>query len=665
MSKPDRKRLLIIAGVLIWFGSVVGVYFFYHKPVSTGQVLALLVDIKNFLGGLLVTLAAAGLGRRILPASRLHPLERVAVQAAAGYGVGGVGVLCLGVAGGLVPWLLWLLTLLLIVLNLRQIKAWTGDFSAVVDLWREAGTIEHLAGGICGVLVIFQLGLVLSPPVKWDALVYHLQFPRQYLDAGRFVFVPENPFWGYPQLVEMLFTWSGGLLGLDSAPGTGWWAGVILLTGVMGCVASRQPEPGSTNFSSARGAWMAAAVLMAGFTFRALFTWAYVDLFVALMGLAVIISTFEWVETNDRTWMIWAGLFIGGAVSAKWTAAFIVFVPIAGIWVTMGGLKTRLQNLTLCGLAAAAVGSIWFIKNLVATGNPFYPYFFQTQWVDTYRIQLFHTPPEVIHWLQVALLPAALSVQGIDSASGFSADIGPFLLIFSIPAFIVFRRDRMIKILGISLSLGWICMGGGMLLYSYLMQTRLYFSLIPGVALAAGWGWNWVQAQQAAGIRLRRVAGVIVLFVMGLMVWQDAGYQIRSQPAVYLYGARTRQEYLENELGWYASVMQRLSDLPEGAKVMMIQEPRGYYAPLSVRADPWLDRFFVDLRVAGGVDGLETYWRTQGFTHILVNQMGVEYARVRPGQEQMDEWKQFDRFFASLGKPVDMGGSYLLYSLAR
>src|SRR3990170_4171559 len=74
----------------------------------------------------------------------------------------------------------------------------------------------------------------LAPPLAWDALVYHLELPRQYLSAGRIVFVESNLFVGFPQLAEMLYTWAMALRSGQTAAVLGWIVGLLALLGTAG-----------------------------------------------------------------------------------------------------------------------------------------------------------------------------------------------------------------------------------------------------------------------------------------------------------------------------------------------------------------------------------------------------------------------------------------------
>jgi hypothetical protein len=87
-----------------------------------------------------------------------------------------------------------------LIVSCRPGRSW--DFGEKVIL---------LLGGVVLLLAVFQ---VLTPPSDYDALMYHLYAPVQFLREGRLFPMPENIQANYPFTVDMLFT-IGLALGSD------------------------------------------------------------------------------------------------------------------------------------------------------------------------------------------------------------------------------------------------------------------------------------------------------------------------------------------------------------------------------------------------------------------------------------------------------------------
>ncbi len=161
-----------------------------------------------------------------------------------------------------------------------------------------------------GLLVVWQAFYALAPPVKWDTLAYHLELPKQYLAEGRYLFLVDNPLWGRSQIVEVLYTWAMSLRGLETATMLAWCFGVVFIVGVFGYVQ---------QLVSASAGVVAVTAIMAGYTFRGMLSWGYVDALVALYGFAVLVLSLSAEESPEKEWFTWVGVFCGLALGVKFT----------------------------------------------------------------------------------------------------------------------------------------------------------------------------------------------------------------------------------------------------------------------------------------------------------------------------------------------------------
>jgi hypothetical protein len=319
--------------------------------------------------------------------------------------------------------------------------------------------------------------------------------------------------------------------------------------------------------------------------------------------------------------------------------------------------------LTAAGIVFLAV-SPWLARNLMVTGSPLYPYFFGTQWFDAARLASANPPNENIQWWLHLLLPFSSTWAGIDSAPGFSADLGPLLLLFALPGLLVYWRHAQTKFMAVLLGVTALGLGVASLRQEHLMQTRLYFAALPALAIPCGWGWHWLQRQVLEGVRMRRIFGAAAALVIVLALWQDSFALARMSPLAVTFGAQTRQQYLENNLGVTAAAMQELEKLPPDARTLFLWEPRGLYAPLNTQADLWIDRWRTDRRELNSAEQILQRWKSLGFTHLLVYQQGVELYRPQPGQSASADWTVLEDLVDLLPPPQSVTGkTYSLYPL--
>jgi hypothetical protein len=197
----------------------------------------------------------------------------------------------------------------------------------------------------------------------------------------------------------------------------------------------------------------------------------------------------------------------------------------------------------------------------------------------------------------------------------------------------------------------------------YLQQVRLYYVLLPSMALAAGMGWHVTERISAAGVRLNRVLGVLAILVLILGIWREAIVVARLNPAGALLATNSEEQYLDDALGWYAPVMRALHELPEDSRTLFLWEPRGLYAPLNTKPDVWIERWYLDRQSIGSPDAILRSWREEGFSHLLVYTVGAGYEHGTRPELKASDWVALNELLASLEEPISFGGTYQLYRL--
>jgi len=655
-ERPSAPRIARFVIALLWGSAVLIGYYYVHKPVSLPLAAALGRALLDLFAALALTGLAGGAGRRLLPALELAPLERFAVQAALGWGLFGLLWLGLGLLGLYSSWTAWALLVIGWALLRRENLGWLNELQAVKRLWNRAGRFgKSLALGNLA-LVGGQLLFALAPPFKWDTLMYHLELPRRYLQAGRFLFLDGNPYWGHPQLGEMLYTWAVALRGWETAGALGWCFVAVLLLGVWGTTARR---------AGATSGCLAITALLVGLSFRGMLSWAYVDGLAALYGYAVLIALLSMLENRPRHWYRWAACFVGFALGIKLTAGILLpIVMLAPILSRKQAASKWWLHLLEAGAISLVVFLPWLLKNAVFTGNPLYPHIWQTDWMSQDRLAYYRGAGEALGW-QSVWLPMAVTWLGVEGSAGFSADIGPLLALFALPGLIAHRRARDARLVALWVLVGWVAIVVGGCYSRTLWQTRLYFILLPPVALAAGWGWETIRGIIVSGARLARVIGVLVVLVLTFSLWQDAVSLARLNPAAVLLGTRSPEQYLDDSLGWYAPAMRALHDLPHESRPLLLWEPRGLYAPPQTEADVWIDRWYVDRRTIGDPQAILEIWRAEGYTHLLVYSSGADFERQHRSELTSADWQALDDLLSCLSPPTDFGGVYRLYSLSE
>jgi hypothetical protein len=205
---------------------------------------------------------------------------------------------------------------------------------------------------------------------------------------------------------------------------------------------------------------------------------------------------------------------------------------------------------------------------------------------------------------------------------------------------------------------------------SYLLQSRLYFAFFPVLALLAGAGYLALKGDLVPGVRLGRIAAVLVLLVMAFNVF-ELGVQVSRMGAPQAFlGLRSDADYLADNLGAYAAAMQAVRDLPAGSRTLLVFEPRSLYCRPGCTPDDVLD-LWMRSRYPSAEDALPlpneeilAGWRQAGYTHLLYYRLGADFIRDEGRMPYAaGDWQALEDLTAQLAPVQDFVTAYTLYSL--
>ena len=642
--------------LLLWLSLVVGGYYYAHKPLDVPQAAALARIALQTGGAAALLCVSGGLGAHLFRSEHLSGPENALVQAAAGMGVMAAAWLLVGLAGLFRPAVAWGMLIAGLLLFRHDLLPWGQQWRVTFP----AGRLPRLLVSALTLFVLLHLGYALAPPVRWDALMYHLDIPRRYLLAGRFLFLPQNPYWGQPQLGALLYTWAMALAGGPSAAVLGWGAAAMLSLALWS--AARRLFGGLPALA-------ALTALLLGATWRGLFSWAYVDVFAALYGGAVSVLLLGWLRSGEPRLLRWGAVCAGLALDAKLTAGALL-LPLAAaplLFSASPGWR-RLKTAAQAVAASLLVFAPWMLLSAAFTGSPLYPQVWDTPWVDALRRAYFSYQAQggypLWHWLGLPLSATWFGLEGagVPGTPTWGADLGPWLVALALAGLALSPKRREARFLGLFLLAWW---GGSALgaLYSPLLaQPRLFFALFPAVALLAAAGWQAVEATRLPQARLGRVAAALLLLSLGLALWSEGRTFAVLNPLAAITGSEPQTAYLQRALGTYAPAMQALEALPADSRVLFLWEPRGLYAPASAEPDYWIDRWYL-LRRAGLTPAEILHrWRSQGYTHVLLNRAGAQFEFDTRPQLTAADRAALRALLGALTPTADLG-DYRLYAL--
>lgn len=642
MNRSQARWLLVPAGVLLWFMAVLPAYYVVHKPIvgfpastpptnspDAQRIASTIVSLLADLGLLALTLTvAAAWGSRIgrwLGLDFESGLERWTLGTTLGLGLLGSVVFGLGVAGGLYAGVGYAVLALLLVGGLPEVRAlgrWI--FTSLRQARLRPIPWLWLYVGFTGLVA---LGLALLPPTGWDALVYHLQGPRLYLEAHRLTAIPANFYLNWPAQVEMLFTW-GMLLKGDTLAKLLHWVFWPLTATLLYILTRRSVSPRAGRWAVALWASVPFAAQLAGL--------AYVDLGLTAFVLACVYTFLRWAESPSDGWLAFSALLAGLAIAAKYTAAtwlgLLLLLLVYHAWrhhrQSMGWIGIRAAGFALI---AALVVVPWLAKNWIVTGNPIFPFALGgTGWNPTREAWLtwpghgYSDNP-----LDYLVLPWTMTVLGTSGTAAFDATVGP-LLLFLVPLALFFRRRPQAVNYALILVAGQFLYFAAMLYrYIYLAQTRLFLPAIPLLCLAGAYAVYRLPAWDRSSLRLSWVVGAVAALVLAVTLLTEVHAFLAFHPLAPLVGLESREGFLARRLGAYYEVTCYLNEqLPAGTKPIFLWEPRGYYSRHTTLADATLDNL-AQLRLAySNAQAALAALDADGFTHLLLYRSGLEFIQL-------------------------------------
>lgn len=664
-TEPDparRRRLLSAVLAFLWLVVIVGLYYVGHKPFDLSLARSLARAGLQLGASLALMSLAGGLGRRLSAGlvQELPPLARMASEAALGLGVLSVGWLLLGATLGTSPLLAWGLLIVLGLAVGRPALCWWGALRNLARLQRQAGRAGLAMALLAGVILFGTLIVALAPPLRFDSLVYHLAIPRAYLEHGRITYLPDNMFWGMPQLVEVLFTWVMALAGDPAGPALEWLAGSLALAGLLGYVSW---------LCNPRAGWVAVAAMLSGFTLASSLAWGYGSWVAFLYGWATLLWLHRWRERGGRARLLLAGVFSGFALGTKYTAGVLLLAGLGVVgWQTRRSARHSLSAMVMYSSAATLAFSPWMVKNILATGNPFYPLLFPSGAMDGVRLFFYQQHPPWGTWLDAVLLPLRATLYSVEGMTGYGASIGPLLLGLGALAWVGWQKRTAgsqvaISTAGLVAVLGLLIWALASRFSGLLSQTRLYLSIFPALALLAAAGFDNLAALESARLRLSWVVSWVVVFVLGLTALQVGVQTVRMGALRVLANDLAPGDYVANNLGWYSPAAQALRELPPGSSALMLWEPRSLYCAPQCEPDEVLDRWIHAYRTLQDPQAITRNWQEQGYSHLLYYRLGAEFIRQDDRRYEPGAWLALDAFLAGLSQVEDFGETYTLYRL--
>jgi len=407
------------------------------------------------------------------------------------------------------------------------------------------------------VLVLMAISALIAaqaPPSTLDELAYHLAVPWTWVKEGRAIELPLNSHSYFPLGVESADLPFLSILGT----GGGIPSHFLHLFAAIAVTALLLRRTGDCPILAAAVVATPALALTAG--------WSLVDW--VLLGVAVAL-----VEAEDEATVAAA---LGAGLLTKYT-----FIPIAIIAI----LVTRKFRGALPGVA---IGSIFFIRNLVLTGNPIAPF-------------LSAVAPHVTHYRTGAFISDYIfDGRFIDESLGAS-------LLMTIPL-----AAGLLPLIFIAAEVA---------LLFFAPSARL---LVPFFAIPA-----------TRALPPTRVVRALLAIAIGVQLFLIAYFTERTEAFALLAGRLSDDQYLTRVRPSVATIAAVDGALPENSRTMVIGLSETYWFQHRVRGGGNFDGPRVSAYLdTGSVDALYSRLRHDGITHVAVISATPPTAEAKKSEER-------------------------------
>jgi 4-amino-4-deoxy-L-arabinose transferase-like glycosyltransferase len=400
----------------------------------------------------------------------------------------------------------------------------------------------------------------LAPETEYDALWYHLNLPRLWLDAGRPVDVVQE----YPSLYPL--TWElvyGAGLAMGGA------VAAKLLHFCCLLILAATVAMAWRLYASTSSPWAAVGLLVTAPTILWEATTAYDDLAIGMFASVACYTLARFATTGHSSWLTASAIEFGLAAATKHLGLVVLTAALAVLvwdcWRRQTAFRPVARAVITLGIVAILLPLPWYARAWYGSGNPFFPELYgvfgggpAARWdiVANQRLATFKAHFGLGHGpAAVARLPWDVTVH----AALFGGSFGPLWLILIPGCLLAWRKGRGAAFVGI-----------GVLVYVAVwaspvssFQLRFLVPVAGALALLAADGWRRliVEADDVP-FGVRRTAGIAILVFAYLNLppfsalqeadrVQDLGWLthvMRKVPAAVVTGRESEAEYLARVL---------------------------------------------------------------------------------------------------------------------
>ncbi len=586
--------------------ALVALFVAWTRPLAAAAA-----NLTPLLFALVFVAAFIGLGapliRRLLPDA--DRTDQILVSSVCGAGMTGALTFFSSLAAFVEPalWAAWTL-LGLLLFGWAALRYRTAGSRA--ERWTH-GALGSLAVVILAVNLIQLIPMLVSPVASTDAMEYHLMIPKIILATEQLTVLPSLVESNYPCLASYIYLLVIPLAGDVACKALHFWAGIGLLVAIARLVARVAPK---ANRLVAPALYVTMPVAVN------LFAWAWNDNLFVLCVLLALGQMLDYHDDPGRSGsvrhLVAAGLLLGIAAWTKYTIVMILLGLAPLLLIAIWRWRWRPAHVVALALPIGLISLLVFVKNLVFTGNPFYPFlhsiFPSPFWTDAAAVY-FHDalrrweiPQWTWHTFVTFPIHLVLRPRLIDVHIG----ILPLAAVFFVFNRGASRSQTFLKVFLLCHLFAW-----------YIIQTETR-SLLTFLAVLLALASPGLESAVLNGTGRRRPYLVAIatgaLAALGVTVVSS---YVLTDPVRYFFRLESRRDFLMREVEAYP-VLEWLNTHDEVAGAVLVGLKRPYYAAKPIWFSAFSDPPIAERLTEEGATPAELAARlkTLGATHIVVDQ---------------------------------------------
>lgn len=518
------------------------------------------------------------------------------------------GIVLLSLSGLLRPAFIWALVLVPFILIRRERKEWRSWWKVVFGSFSVRKKSAYFK--IMNLLFLVSFGglflATLTPEIGGDALTYHLNLPKVFLRQGSLtpVFLDYNSY--FPLLMNNLYLIGLVIGGVPAAKLFHLFCGLLLFIGMRQTIEEKTKNPPLAFFIS-----LVFWVTPAAFN---LMSSAYVDVALSLYVFLGVVTFLQALEIKQASLLFLSGLLMGAATAVKYLAvASAAVLPLIWLLDSEGWKKPtqHLRGMVLWSGGFIIVAGYWLVRNALATGNPFFPYFGS----------LFGTLDRPV---------AALGAYGVGrglfdflflfwNMSQMPEKFGTFptrigLFYFLLVPFAVIAPFLTLKARRLTL----FCFSALLLMFFLSQADRWILPILPLFLLLSAFGLQGLHEiwGQSMG-RLRRVATIFGISILAVYVLGGLyHYRFAYLPA---FGVWSPETYLRKMERTFPVASWINKSLPSDARLLLEFENRQFYFDRPTLRDVFLKWRWRYEEEGWSAEKFRNGLKSLGVTHILTS----------------------------------------------